>query len=355
MFYLTMRTWLLDYGFVASDCDECLFIFHPDKFETILVGIHVDDLLVVASSTSVLDPFQAALASRWNTTAHTGNDHNYVGLHFTIDRANDSAAVDMRGSIIKILAEFGHGLTPASTPADASILLQSGEPLTPEQRLLFMSLIMTLLYCARLAYSSILFPVVLLATRMASPTTDDMQHGYRIVRYLMTQLETKLIYRAPPGDVRLTVYVDASHGIHSDGRGHYCLIATLGGAPIAVKSAKVEFVTTSSTETELTAVSSTITYVLWLRRVLAQLGFPQAGPTVIYQDNLSAIAILNQGHGTFKRTKHIFLRFAFIKEHLNNNDIAFAHCPTAEMWADIGTKIHGPSALANMLKQMHYV
>jgi hypothetical protein len=188
---------------------------------------------------------------------------------------------------------------------------------------------------------------------MATPTTDDLAHAYRIVAYLSTQRNTTLNLFCSPGPLQLCVYVDASHGIHSDGKGHYCVIATLGGAPIATKSAKLEFVTTSSTESELTAISNCITLILWLRRLLSQLGHTQTGPTVIYHDNMSALSILTTGHANWKRTKHIFLRFAFITDNLENGNIRFCHCPTTQMWADIGTKIHTAAGLRSSLAQMH--
>jgi hypothetical protein len=351
MFYLAMRDWLLAYGFKQCEQDECLFTLYIDG-QHIFIGIHVDDMLLVATSMVILTPFKHALAKRWNTTSNTGDDLNYVGLHVIIDRVNKRALVDMRGSLDKIITSFGQNLSPATTPAVTSILQQSGTLLTGKDLDKFHSLVMTLLYSARLCYVQVLFPVVLLATRMAKPTNDDLTHAFRIVRYLMTQRDTTLHLFCKPGPLQLEVYIDASHGIHADGRGHYCLAATLGGAPIALKSAKLEFVTTSSTESEMTAISNSVTYILWLRRILKQLGHLQSTPTVIYHDNLSAIQILTSGNTTWKRTKHIFLRFAFIMDHLQQGNIRFAYCPTKQMVADIGTKVHTNASLRNLLTQM---
>jgi hypothetical protein len=259
----------------------------------------------------------------------------------------------MRGSLDKITATFGTDLTSVNTPAVTEILQQTGSHLIGKLKDTYHSLVMTLLYSARLCYVQVLFPVVLLATRMSSPTTDDLEHAYRIVRYLMTQRDTTLHLFCSSGPLQLCVYVDASHGTHADGKGHYCIVATLGGAPIAVKSAKLEFVTTSSTESELTAISNSITYILWLRRLLQQLGHRQDTPTVIYHDNLSAIQMLTTSNMTWKRTKHIFLRFAFIRDQLDQGNIRFAFCPTHMMVADIGTKIHSNSSLNNIMSQMH--
>jgi hypothetical protein len=103
----------------------------------------------------------------------------------------------------------------------------------------------------------------------------------------------------------------------------------------------------------MTAISNSITYILWLRRFLQQLGHRQDTPTVIYHDNLSAIQIFTTSNMTWKRTKHIFLRFAFIRDHLDQGNIRFAYCPTKLMVADIGTKVHTNATLTNLMAQMH--
>jgi hypothetical protein len=63
--------------------------------------------------------------------------------------------------------------------------------------------------------------------------------------------------------------------------------------------------------------------------------------------------MLTSGNTNWQRTKHIQLRFAFITEHLELGNIRFCHCPTGEMWADIGTKLHTAASLRRQLPVMH--
>ena len=198
-----------------------------------------------------------------------------------------------------------------------------------------MSLVMSVLYPARMVHLALLFPTAVLATRMQSPTVDDLKYAYRLIGYLKTQVNGGFDVSGDPSSL-LKVYVDASHSIHPDGRGHGGLIAVIGTCIIAWRCYKLLHVCLSSTESEISAVSEAVTYVIWLRDLFAELGHHQDGPTAIFQDNMSAVTIMEKG-GTFKRTKHILTRYQFITEHVRNGVIAFLRCPTEEHIADLLT------------------
>ena len=63
----------------------------------------------------------------------------------------------------------------------------------------------------------------------------------------------------------------------------------LGSSLISWKSKKQARVSKSSTESEYRAMSAACSEILWLRGLLAELGFPQTEPTSLYADNTSAI------------------------------------------------------------------
>nr|KYP41864.1 Copia protein [Cajanus cajan]KYP41874.1 Copia protein [Cajanus cajan]KYP41875.1 Copia protein [Cajanus cajan]KYP41878.1 Copia protein [Cajanus cajan] len=63
----------------------------------------------------------------------------------------------------------------------------------------------------------------------------------------------------------------------------------------------------------------------------------QDGPTTIYCDNKSAIAITkNLVHHS--RTKHIAIKYHFIREVETTKEIKMEYCKTEEQVADIFTK-----------------
>ena len=260
----------------------------------------MDDLLVTASNKELMAWISNELRTRWETVHHTGNEFNYVGLHLVRDRANHVIVIDMSGNVKKLIEEFGKDVRPSSIPATAAILQQTGVALDAAGRTRYMSLVMSVLYPARMVHMALLFPTAILATRMQNPTEDDLAHAYRLIGFLKTQVNCGFVMKGSPSS-KLRVYVDASHSIHPDGRGHGCLIACMDESPIAWRSYKIPHVALSSTENEISTVSESITYVIWIVDLFGEVGHAMEGPAHILQDNMSAVIIMETG-GSFKKT-----------------------------------------------------
>ena len=206
---------------------------------------------------------------------------------------------------------------------------------------------MTLLFIARFVRPDILLPVTLLACRLKTANELDHSEAIRIVRYLKGTKKVGLVFVGPPEAV-MKFFVDASHGL-INGRGIGAFMVTLGAACILAKCWFLKFITLSSTESEVCAMTESITYVLWMRRVLEELGHTQAGPTVIFQDNEAAIRMQNAGSRNFKRSKHLLAKAAFCSEQLHDGTATTAKIGTEDMLCDMITKVmNGPSLQRNM-------
>jgi hypothetical protein len=133
-------------------------------------------------------------------------------------------------------------------------------------------------------------------------------------------------------------YVDGSHNIHWDCKGHGGAVFTLGKGATSSYSRKVKLNTRSSTETELLTADMYMPEMLWsLHFILAQ-GY-EAECVGLYQDNISTQLLIKNGKmSSGKKTKHIKVKFFFIKDRVDDGEIRVIDCPTEEMWADIMTK-----------------
>ena len=92
-------------------------------------------------------------------------------------------------------------------------------------------------------------------------------------------------------------------------------------------------------EAEYIALARTGQEAVWLQELYQQLDTEQTGPTLIYEDNQSTIAMSKnpQFHG---RAKHIGIKFHFIREQVANKKVELKYCRTDEMLADMFT--NGP-------------
>ncbi|KAE8962079.1 hypothetical protein PR001_g29825, partial [Phytophthora rubi] len=109
------------------------------------------------------------------------------------------------------------------------------------------------------------------------------------------------------------------------------------GAPVMWRSTFQKTVALSSTEAEYMALSDCVKECVWMRRLLKDIGAEQVGATVIYEDNQGAMA-LAKNVGYQARTKHIDIRYHFIREKVVSNEVELEYVDTKNQLADFMTK-----------------
>ena len=94
----------------------------------------------------------------------------------------------------------------------------------------------------------------------------------------------------------------------------------------------------SSTEAEYVALCEACQEVTWLRRLLHDIGLPQTSkPTTVYEDNQGAMA-LSMNPKDHPRTKHIDVRFHYIRDCIDRKRVNLEYVRTTDMVADTLTK-----------------
>ena len=111
----------------------------------------------------------------------------------------------------------------------------------------------------------------------------------------------------------------------------------IGGTAVTWKSKKQSCVALSTAEAEYIALSSAAQEAVWMQELSTDLRNPQSQPTLILEDNQSAISIAKnpQFHG---RTKHFNIKYHFIREQVSICTICLEYCPTEDTLADLLTK-----------------
>ena len=112
---------------------------------------------------------------------------------------------------------------------------------------------------------------------------------------------------------------------------------TLVKAPVSWKSTLQSTVALSTTEAEYMAVTEAVKEAIWLQGLLKDLGVGQKHVKV-HCDSQSAICLAkNQVYHA--RTKHIDVRYHFVREILEEDEILLQKIPTAENPANMTTKV----------------
>ena len=227
-----------------------------------------------------------------------------------------------------------------NTPASAHLFQvnsQSPQHLDQETADSFHTLVAKLLFLSKRGRPDIQLPVSFLCTRVKHPDTDDYRKLGRVIKCLRNT-ESMVLTLERNNMHGIEWWVDASYGCHVDMRSQTGGIMSMGKGSAYVTSTRQKLNTKSSTEAELVAVSDVLPQIIWTRNFLIGQGIEVHNNT-LYQDNRSAILLENNGRGSSsKRTRHIDIRYFFIKDRVDKQEVAVEYCNTERMLADFLTK-----------------
>ncbi|KAH9076370.1 hypothetical protein Ae201684P_010316 [Aphanomyces euteiches] len=115
-------------------------------------------------------------------------------------------------------------------------------------------------------------------------------------------------------------------------------VITMGGGAITYMSKKQSLVGQSTTKVEFIAAAETAKNLISLHELLHEMKVKINLPIDMFVDNQSAIQVA-KGAATHSRTKHIRLRFLFLKELVEENVVCLQYTSTKDQIADIFTKV----------------
>nr|GEU97819.1 retrovirus-related Pol polyprotein from transposon TNT 1-94 [Tanacetum cinerariifolium] len=181
-----------------------------------------------------------------------------------------------------------------------------------------------------------MFATCMCARYQANPNEHHVSAVKRIFRYHKGTINLGLWYLKDSG-FDLTAYSDADHaGCHLDRKSTSGSVQFLGDKLVCWSSNKQNYVSISTAQSEYVAVSSCCAQVQWMRTQLTDYGFFY-DKVPIYCDSKSAIAIsCNLVQHTL--TKHIDVRYHFIKDHVEKRIIELYFVGTEYQLADLFTK-----------------
>jgi len=269
-----------------------------------------------------------------------GKLHYCLGVSIVHDEDQKCLWLHQRQYIQCMLDKYG--LTEAkivSTPADSNVKLQKNDGISKSvDPVKYQSLVGSLLYTAIATRPDISQAVGLVSKFNSNPTEAHLTAATRILCYLKGTLNLAMKYQKSEIGMQMTGYSDADWASDPDDRhsttGHLFVIA---GGTVSWLSKKQAIVALSTTEAEYVALCSATQEAVWLRRLLNELETVSDKPTVLMEDNQGAIAI-SQNPVEHARTKHIDVRYHFVREAVQQGLVELKYCSSCEMVADLLTK-----------------
>jgi hypothetical protein len=156
----------------------------------------------------------------------------------------------------------------------------------------------------------ILAAVSFLTTRALVCDADDLAKLHRVLGYVKKTRDRGIVLRIGES-ISVEAYIDAAYGVHtSSGKSHTGCAIVLGCGPVFVKSTKQKIVSKSSTEAELIALS----------------------------DCASRLALVKRGSPASECSRHIDIRYFWVKQLVDGKTAVVRHLATELMYANVMTK-----------------
>jgi hypothetical protein len=305
LWYEDLRKTIERDGFVENPYDVCIFNKICSDGTQTTIALHVDDLMVSNVHESNLDAFHTYLKEVYKETRVVkGRVLDYVGMSFDFTKRGE-VKVTMGNCVNDILGGC-ENFKEMSSPASPTLFdVRSTTKATVEESAWFHSMTAKVLYLAKRVRPECLTAVAFLSTRVNECDIDDIQKLKRLLGYLKGSRERGIILRIG-ASMRVRAYIDAAYGVHQEsGKSHTgCAIVIGDGGPVYNKSTKQKIVTKSSTEAELVGLSNTASQAIHMRNFVIAQGY-DVGPVIIYQDNMSCMALMKRGGPCSDRSRHI--------------------------------------------------
>ena len=193
----------------------------------------------------------------------------------------------------------------------------------------------SLMYASLGTRPDITFAVQTVSRFSLKPGTAHWEAVKRIFRYLKGTRDLWLSYGNKVRE--LEGYADADGSMAEDRKAISGYAFLVNGGAVSWSTKRQEIISLSTTESEYVAAVYAAKEALWLRSLISQLFGLDIPSTTLFSDNQSAIALTKE-HQYHARTKHIDIRFHFLRWIIEEGRLRLIYCPTDDMVADVFTK-----------------
>nr|GEX32681.1 retrovirus-related Pol polyprotein from transposon TNT 1-94 [Tanacetum cinerariifolium] len=329
--YDELSNFLLSKGFSKCSIDPTLFITKR-KGDILLVQIYVDDIIFGSTNPNLSKRFKKLMPSKFEMSM-MGELKLFLGIQ--IHQSPRDIFINQAKYTQEILKK--HGMTSCDSVGTqmATKYIDANLSGTLVDQTKYNSLVGAHMYLTA-SIPDIMHATCYCAHYQAKPTEKHLTAVKWIFLYLKNTIHMGLWYPKDTG-FELTAFSDLDHASCLDSRNNTSGgIQFLGGDKLVSWSSKKQDCTSMSfAEAEYVSLSTCCAQVLWMRTQLTDYGF-YFDKTPMYCDSKAAIAI-SCNPVQHSRTKHIDVRYHFIKEKVEKGIVELFFVRTEYQLADLFT------------------
>lgn len=332
--YAKLKKCLESMGLVRCPYEYAVYT-KREAGEALIVAVYVDDLLVTGTKESVIKSFKEQMAEHFEMS-DLGQLSYYLGLE--VNQQKDFVELKQEAYAKKVLEKVGMGSCNSTKfPMEPKAVITRDEGGVAVNSTEYKSIVGGLRYLVH-TRPDISYAVGIISRYMERPTEMHMNAAKKIMRYIKGTLNHGLIYSRSSANSAITGFSDSDlAGNIEDRKSTSGIVFYLNESIITWVSKKQRCVAQSSCEAEFMAATAAACQEIWLRNVLSQITSDYIGPVTLCIDNMSAIDLAKNPmfHG---RSKHIDIRYHFIRECVKRGEVVLKHVSSISQRADIMTK-----------------
>ena len=345
--YSRIKAYFLESGFEKCPSEHTLFT-KTEEGKALVVSIYVDDLIFTGNDEKLIKEFKVSMKNEFNMT-----DLGKMKFFLGVEVVQNSKGIYMgqRKYALEILQRFGmEHSNPTKSPIVPGCKLTKDEGGAKVDPTKYKQMIGCLMYLT-VSRPDLMYVMGLVSRYMEKPTELHMMTVKRVLRYLRGTTELGICYQKRGRSDGLIAYSDSDYaGDLDDRRSTSGYVFMMSSGAVAWSSKKQAIVTLSTIEAEFISAAACACQAIWMQRVLKQLRWNQES-CVIYCDNSSTIKLSKNPvmHG---RSKHIVVRYHFLRDLSKDGDIELKYCSSQEQVADIMTKPLKLDTFVNLRNQL---
>lgn len=241
-------------------------------------------------------------------------------------------------NIEKLLHKFGmEDCKTRTTPCEIKIEYCAEDSVDAK---LYREIVGSLIYISTCTRPDITWVVSNLSRNLDKPTYEDFITSKHVLRYLKGTIKYELKFSCNSNkQLSLSAFCDSNWGNSEDRKSTSGYIFNLmeGSAPISWKTRRQPTVALSTCESEFMGLCEATQEGLYLIQFLNSFNIDGISEVLIYCDNQSAIELC-KSPVLKQKSKHIDIKYHFIRYHIEKETIKLQYCPSNNMVADLFTK-----------------
>ncbi|KAJ9541723.1 hypothetical protein OSB04_028229 [Centaurea solstitialis] len=295
--------------------------------------IYVDDIIFGSTNPELCTKFSKIMETEFEMSM-MGELNFFLGIQ--VKQNPDGIFINQSKYIKDMLKKFNMtDCSPIKTPMPTGNLLGPDLAGKTVDQKIYRSMIGSLLYLTA-TRPDIMFATCFCARFQANPKESHLAAVKRILRYLKGTPELGLWY-PKDSSFELISFTDSDYGgCKLDRKSTSGSCQFLGDKLVSWTSKKQNCVSNSTAEAEYVAAASCCSQVLWMKTQLLDYGY-KLKRVPIYCDSESAIAITSNPV-QHSKTKHIDIRYHFIKDNVEKGNIEMFFVQTDYQLADLFNK-----------------